>query len=243
MWEVSFQELLEVRVRSMPDNALFSGRTAAWLHGLDFSPIDPIEVNLPASSSCSHLAGVHVTRSDFTDSETCNVRELPATTPTRTIADLARRFALVEAIVIVDMALRGRLVSVRALEDWATTHPHHRGVRRLLQAAAMADGESESPMESRLRALLLASGLPAPRVQQRIHDNSGSLIARADLFDPQERVVLEYDGIQHRHQLAQDNRRQNRLVDAGYRVLRFTAGDILHRQATVIDLVRGTLAA
>ena len=107
----------------------------------------------------------------------------------------------------------------------------------------MANGESESPMESRLRALLLASGLPAPRVQQRIHDNSGSLIARADLCYPQERVVLEYDGIQHREQLAQDNRRQNRLVDAGYRILRFTAGDILHRQGTVIDLVRRTLAA
>ena len=30
----------------LPANAVFTGRTAAWLHGLDQAPCDPIELNL-----------------------------------------------------------------------------------------------------------------------------------------------------------------------------------------------------
>jgi very-short-patch-repair endonuclease len=37
--------------------------------------------------------------------------------------------------------------------------------------------------------------------------------------------------------LAADNRRQNRLIDAGYRLLRFTAGDVLDAPAAVVLMV------
>ncbi len=55
---------------------------------------------------------------------------------------------------------------------------------------------------------------------------------------PKGTVVIEYDGATHRDSLASDNRRQNRLVDAGYRVLRFTAWDVLGSPDSVLDLVR-----
>jgi very-short-patch-repair endonuclease len=51
-------------------------------------------------------------------------------------------------------------------------------------------------------------------------------------------LAIEYDGGTHRDSLASDNRRQNRLVDAGYRVLRFTAWDVLGSPDSVLDLVR-----
>src|SRR5438105_13811355 len=44
--------------RRLPRLAVFSGRTAAWIHGLDLPPCDPIEVTLPMHSATSHLAGV-----------------------------------------------------------------------------------------------------------------------------------------------------------------------------------------
>lgn len=69
-------------------------------------------------------------------------------------------------------------------------------------------------------------------------DSTGLFLARPDLLYPLERVVVEYDGATHRDRLASDNSRQNRLIDAGYFVLRFTAGDVLHRPASVVDKVR-----
>lgn len=41
--------------------------------------------------------------------------------------------------------------------------------------------------------------------------------------------------------LAADNRRQNRLVDAGYRLVRFTAADVLSAPEAVVALVRRAL--
>ena len=107
----------------------------------------------------------------------------------------------------------------------------------------LADAGSESPMESRLRVLLVTDGLPKPLVQAPVQDETGVLIARADLCYRTERVVVEYDGMNHRERLAADNRRHNQLTDAGFRVLRFTANDILHRQASVVAIVRRVLAA
>ena len=94
-------------------------------------------------------------------------------------------------------------------------------------------------METRLRWILAESGLPRPEVQTSLHDAHGRFVGRADLYYPSARLVIEYDGANHRERLVQDNRRQNALVDSGYRVLRFTAAD---RPEIVTALVRRALA-
>lgn len=236
-------ERLTRRARWMPVDAVFSGRTAAWLHGLDVPACDPIEVTLPKSSQTSHLARVRLTRSDYLASEVSDVRGLPATSLVRTMADLCRRKPVVDGVVLLDMALRAGLLALEELCAWQNDHPRHRGIARLVCAMQMADAGSESPMETRLRVLLMAEGLPRPDVQRSLHDPNGSFLARPDLCYLDARLLIEYDGASsHRDRLADDNRRQNRLVDAGYRVLRFTAGDILHRPATVVGQVRRALA-
>jgi hypothetical protein len=52
---------------------------------------------------------------------------------------------------------------------------------------------------------------------------------------------LEYDGDTHRASLAEDNRRQNRLLLAGVRLLRFSAADVLRRPDSVVIQVRNAL--
>ncbi len=93
-------------------------------------------------------------------------------------------------------------------------------------------------METRLRWLLLQAGLPRPEVQKELHDSDGTFVGRADLYYPTARLVIEYDGTNHRDRLIEDNRRQNLLVSAGYRLLRFTAPDVLQRPGSVVALVR-----
>jgi very-short-patch-repair endonuclease len=97
-------------------------------------------------------------------------------------------------------------------------------------------------METRLRLLLVLAGLPHPRSQVSLRDDFGLFLARPDLYYPDARLAIEYDGATHRDCLAADNRRQNRLVDAGYRLLRFTAADVLSAPDSTVALVRRALS-
>lgn len=98
-------------------------------------------------------------------------------------------------------------------------------------------------METRLRMLLVLGGLPRPEVQVTIRDSWHRAVGRLDLFYKDRRLGLEYDGGQHREMLAEDNRRQNRLLEAGVRLLRFTAGDVFNTPDVVLAQVRSALDA
>ncbi len=98
-------------------------------------------------------------------------------------------------------------------------------------------------METRLRMLLVLAGLPRPEAQVSLHDGSGRFLGRADLYYPSQRLVIEYDGGTHRTSLVEDNRRQNLLLSAGYRLLRFTFADIREAPEAVVDQVKRALAS
>jgi very-short-patch-repair endonuclease len=72
-------------------------------------------------------------------------------------------------------------------------------------------------METRLRWVLLQADLPRPEVQTDLHDPDGRFVGRADLYFPAARLIVEYDGGNHRERLASDDRRQNLLMNAGFR--------------------------
>jgi len=98
-------------------------------------------------------------------------------------------------------------------------------------------------METRLRWLLIEAGLPRPEVQTNLYDSEQRFVGRADLYFPAARLIVEYDGVNHRDRLVDDDRRQNLLINAGFRLLRFTAPDIHQCPETVIALVRSALDA
>ena len=92
-------------------------------------------------------------------------------------------------------------------------------------------------METRLRWLLIQAGLPQPQVQVDLRNSAGRLIGRADLYYPQARLVIEYDGGNHRDRMIEDLRRQNEILSAGYQLLRFTAPDVYQRPDSVVAQV------
>jgi very-short-patch-repair endonuclease len=243
VWRViADQSLVRIRaaVHRLPEGAVFSGNTAGWLHGLDVDPCDPIEVTVPTACMVTRLAGFRLRRSAGT--ERAVAQGVPVTSRVRTVVDLARHLPLVEAVVIIDMALHRRLVSLSSLKVWADANKGRRGVAMLRDALELAEPATESPMETRLRLLLILAGLPKPRVQTRLRDRSGTFLARADLYYPNHRLAIEYDGVTHKDSIAGDNRRQNRLFDTGHRMLRFTAGDVLGNPSAVVSLVRRAIA-
>lgn len=234
---------IEAARRRLPAGAAFSGLTAAWLHGLDVTPCDPIEVIVPEDAGVSGRAGIAVRRSALPKKDVVEVRNMPATSMVRTIADLCGRLTLTEAVVIADAALHSRQISLKQLSSWALSNPRRHGIRNLRRVLDLVEPAAESPMESRLRMLLVLAGLPRPKAQISIHDRWGRFVGRPDLYYEQHRLGIEYDGGVHREALAADNRRQNRLLNAGVRLLRFTAGDVLGNPESVVSQVRGMLAS
>lgn len=166
---------------------------------------------------------------------------LPATSALRTVVELGSRPPLVEAVIAVDMALHAHLVEMEDLRLCAADRPGRKGVVQLRQVVNLAEPAAESPMETRVRLLLVQSGLPRPEVQATLKDERGLFLGRTDLYYPVHRLCLEYDGGTHRESLAEDNRRQNRLLNAGFRLLRFTAADVLRAPDSVVSQVRQAL--
>jgi very-short-patch-repair endonuclease len=227
--ENPWQLLLAWR-RRLPADAVFAGLTAAWLHRLDLAVGHPIEVVVPLTSGVRSCEGLDIRRRDLQAVDMTTVRDVRATTFLRTLRDLSLRLAPVEILVAMDSALRQGLADRPALMA-------HRRLRSLAELAEPA----ESPMETRLRWLLLQARLPRPQIQTDIRNSEGRFIGRADLYYPSARLVIEYDGTSHRDRLTDDNRRQNQLLTAGFRLLRFTAADVNQRSDSLVAQVRRVL--
>ena len=226
-------EFAAARLR-VPPIAAFSGRSAAWLHGLDLEPCDPIEMTLPARVSAR--SGLAVSRAALPESDVVIVHGYRATSIIRTLRDICSRECLTEAVVTLDMALHSRIVDLASLGISAATSSSP-GVVNFRRAVTLAEPNAESPMESRLRMLLVLGGLPRPQAQIRLFDSHGIFLGRPDLYYPDQRLALEYDGANHRDRLAEDNRRQNRLLANDFRLLRFTAADIRRTPYAVVAQV------
>ena len=214
-WATNPWELLLAWERRLPADAVFAGLTAAWLHGLDVDPCHPIEVIVPTGSGVRSRCNLIAHRSRL--SEATTARGLRVTNLQRTFSDLKARLSAIDFLILADQALFKR-------------------IGRFDERAQPA----ESPMETRLRWLISRSGLPSPEVQRELRDADGRFVGRADLYYAQARLAIEYDGMNHRDRLAEDNRRQNSMIKAGFTLLRFTASD-LDRPLLVASQIRALL--
>jgi len=138
------------------------------------------------------------------------------------------------------MAAHANLIDKDALRLYADEVKGRRGAGRLRRLAGLA-APTESPMETRLRWLLIEAGLPPPEVQTDLYDDSGHLVGRADLYYPEAHLVIEFDGGSHRDRMVSDNRRQNSLIHAGYRILRFTTADVYGRPSAIVAEVAAAI--
>ena len=139
------------------------------------------------------------------------------------------------------MALHKRLIRLGELREYIDAHPRGPGSARLRRVVELAEPKAESAMETRLRLLLVQAGLPRPQAQVPLYDDRRRFLGRPDLYYPDQRLAIEYDGGTHRDRLAADDSRQNRLMQAGIRLLRFTASDVLRTPEATTALVAGLL--
>jgi Protein of unknown function (DUF559) len=221
-----------------------SGRSAAALFNVDvLARGAPVEVTVPRSMRLLPPPRMNIMRSALPVGDTQQWAGMLTTTPLRTAFDIARRPPLFEAVVGVDAMLTARLVTRSQLERFGTARKRWPGMRQLHKVLVVCDGGAESPMESRLRLVLIAGGLPWPVTQHEVFDPNGAFVARLDLAYPEFRLGIEYEGDHHRDRYTyqQDLRRINALNACGWTVLRFGAADVYRNPGRVVATVRAAL--
>jgi hypothetical protein len=128
---------------------------------------------------------------------------------------------------------------------------HRVGIGTAGRALSLADGRSESPLETRGRLALLAGGLPLPELQVEVHDDRG-FAGRVDAWYDDAALAVEFDGqvkyTQPRGgrtpaQVAwEEKRREDRIRAAGVRFVRIAAEDLGTPWPGVLERIRTLLA-
>lgn len=142
--------------------------------------------------------------------------------------ELAHLLPLVELVVVGDWMARRKGVSPETLRQAAARAPGPAG-RLARQAAGFVRLRVDSPMESRLRMLLVLAGVPEPVINHEIRDEGGEVVHRYDLAWPGVKVVIEYDGRHHVERVAQweaDLVRREEIDQDQWRTLVLVARDV-----------------
>lgn len=241
----------DLRLRSLAayrwagPGAVLCGYSAAELLGSSCGPVGaPAEVAVTVvRSGVRSRPGVRVRRDLLHPGEITVLDGVRLTSRMRTAFDLIRWLSPTEAVVAVDALARGEFAPDLLL-NFAVRYPGLRGVRQVAEALNWADARSGSPPETRLRLILVRSGLPRPVPQHPVVVDDQRLLW-LDLAYPEQRLGVEYDGGGHfatPEQARKDAQRHTRLVAAGWRVLRYTSEEMRQAPGRIVAEVRHALA-
>jgi hypothetical protein len=229
----------------LPRGGAIGGLSAVYLWGAELVDArSPVTVVLPRATRLRPHPRLRVIRSSLPPDDVILFDGLPVTTPLRTAFDAGRLLPRTDAVAAVDALLGQSVVTLPKLVDYAAGRSGWLGTPRLREVLALAEPLTESPMESRLRLLIVDAGLPRPVAQHKIFNAQGRLLGRADLAYPEWRIAIEYEGDHHRERgrFREDVHRLNTLRTVGWLVLRFTADDVLRHPERTARQVAAAIA-
>ncbi|SCG61708.1 Transcriptional regulator, AbiEi antitoxin, Type IV TA system [Micromonospora coxensis] len=208
--------------------------TAAELHGIaGCRRTDEIHLSVPGRVA-RPLRVAHpeviVHQLVVAPGELVRVAGITATGPLRTVADVILREARYPAVCVIDSALNRGLVTDEELLTVPRLIRGRRGAVAARAHLAEADGRAQSPLETRARLRCVDGRVAPDALQLEVRDQDGYLLGIGDLGWRVSRLIAEADGRGPHSTPAAvfaDRRRQNRLLNAGWRILRFTWQDTL----------------
>jgi len=190
-----------------PPGSQASHFTAAELWGATVPSQPQTHVSCPQPGMRSGRRGVGSHRLSR-DARVVRFRGIRVSSPEQTFIDLACTLSLVDLVVLGDSLVKTKRTTVGRLVD-AVKAWGGRGSRPARRAVGFVRSGVDSPMETRLRMLMVLAGLPEPVVNHIEYDAMGAWAKRFDLSYPDLLLVIEYDGRQH----AEDDRQWGRDID------------------------------
>jgi len=228
----------------MPDDAVLAGRTAAaWYDAPFAAATDAVLVLTKPDTSCRGPRGVRVHRRPFGAHEVVTLEdeggEVRLTTPLRTAWEICALEPMASAVALLDGMTRAGHLDREALNGLVSSTKGRWGSRRVAKVVPLVDGRSQSPPESWVRVACARAGLPAP-VPQFVVVDGDEFLGKVDLAWPEQRLIVEYEGAYHFEglQIARDDQRYERLIAAGWRVIRLSAADLRDMDAVVARIAR-----
>lgn len=152
----------------LPTHAVVADRTAADLYGFDSQPGKQIHIMVPAGTTFPDIKGIATHQAVLPAGEAVLVDGIRCVPPDRCAVDLARRLPRLDALPLLDAALRSGRCTPESLAAEVHRHDRLRGVRQARQLLPLADARSECRQESQLRLIVVDGGLPAPEPQVRV---------------------------------------------------------------------------
>ena len=165
--------------------------------------------------------------------------------PDQLFLEMATLVNLVELVVIGDALVRQKRITPEQLVAAAAAYTG-RGAVLARRAASYVRRDVDSPMETRLRMLIVLAGLPEPQVNFKICFPNGRVRYRFDLSYPELKIVVEYDGRQHRDDLDQwdhDLDRDEWLADDSWTFVKVFSRGIYREPAKTIERVRKAIVS
>ena len=235
-------------VLALGDSATVAARTAACLRGwgLLLEPQGVVDVVVPRGRHTVRLAGVRALQRRRVQREHWQIdggAPMWITTAAATVLDCCRLLPHEQAVVMCDSALRSGQVTVAQLREAAARLRGVREARRVRRVLDDCDPEAGSVLESVLRVRMTAAGITGFATQQVVRDVAGRYVLRVDFCFAAQRLVVECDGVRWHQDPARDQSLDNRLAAAGWRVLRFSWGQIANDPAAVLTLLTAALTA
>ncbi len=191
--------LLRAALAELAVGAVASHVSAAVVHGLPTwgLALDRAHVTFARRTGGRRDSRLHVHTAPLHPDDVVVVDGLAATSPARTVVDVARCARFEPAVAVVDAALRiepgsSPLVTRAELDAALRRAKGWPGVPAARRVVAFADGRAESVGESRSRVAIALAGLPPPELQWPVRLAAGT--AWTDFAWPDRRTVGEFDG-------------------------------------------------
>ncbi|HET6561667.1 MAG TPA: hypothetical protein VFG72_07310 [Marmoricola sp.] len=219
----------------LPLSGRFTHLTAAGIYEWWLPPLpDGLPVFTAQSDADSRPQRPGLVAFRHADPETPNLLEdLRVDPPEQVLLSCARHLSVVDLVVLVDAALHSGVTTTEALATAA--RPRRRGAPMLRKALGLADGRSESAWETLLRLLHGACGIEV-EPQHRLRDESGTEVARADLWLVGTNALHEYDGGEHlkRRRQRSDLARGRRIGNVQWVRRGYTSVEVLHQAVGIL---------
>jgi very-short-patch-repair endonuclease len=225
-----------------PPDAFASHVSAGRVHGVPLPELVDEHISVFAEKDRRRRAGIrnHIAAPDTPVTVLNGDR---VSSPDQMFVELAGLLSLVDLVVVGDYLVRHKKTKPEQLLAFCAGSAH-RNAAAARRAAAYVREDVDSAMETRLRMLIVLAGLPEPKINHKIFFEDGRLRYRFDLSYPEFKVIVEYDGRQHREDLDQwdaDTDRKDWFDHNGWKHVPVFSRGIYRRPDLTLERVRSAL--